>query len=93
MTTLLALYRRPDGGADALATFLRRYRGEHLSVERTLFFIRNSSMGLSDSSLWASTNITGLPSLTACAMPGFPPECSTSSSGRERDSERRWSVM
>ena len=32
MTTLLALYRRPDGGADALATFLRRYRGEHLPL-------------------------------------------------------------
>ena len=32
MTTLLALYRRPDGGDDALATFLRRYRAEHLPL-------------------------------------------------------------
>ena len=32
MTTLLALFRRPDGGADALATFLRRYREEHLPL-------------------------------------------------------------
>ena len=32
MTTLLALYRRPDGGADALATFERRYRDEHLPL-------------------------------------------------------------
>jgi uncharacterized protein (TIGR02118 family) len=32
MTTLLALYRRPDGGDDALATFLRRYREEHLPL-------------------------------------------------------------
>ena len=32
MTTLLALFRRPDGGADAVATFLRRYREEHLPL-------------------------------------------------------------
>ena len=32
MTTLLALYRRPDGGDDALATFLRRYHEEHLPL-------------------------------------------------------------
>ena len=32
MTTLLALYRRPDGGEDALATFLRRYHAEHLPL-------------------------------------------------------------
>jgi uncharacterized protein (TIGR02118 family) len=32
MTTLLALFRRPDGGEDALATFLRRYREEHLPI-------------------------------------------------------------
>ena len=32
MTTLLALFRRPDGGQDALATFERRYRDEHLPL-------------------------------------------------------------
>ena len=32
MTTLLAMYRRPDGGDDALATFLRRYEAEHLPL-------------------------------------------------------------
>jgi uncharacterized protein (TIGR02118 family) len=32
MTTLLVLYRRPDGGDEALATFLRRYREEHLPL-------------------------------------------------------------
>ena len=32
MTTLLVLYRRPDGGEDALATFLRRYHAEHLPL-------------------------------------------------------------
>lgn len=30
MTTLLALFRRPDGGPDALAEFERRYSAEHL---------------------------------------------------------------
>jgi uncharacterized protein (TIGR02118 family) len=32
LTTLLALFRRPAGGADALETFLRRYRAEHLPL-------------------------------------------------------------
>jgi len=32
MTTLLALYRAPDGGSEALDTFLHRYRTEHLPL-------------------------------------------------------------
>jgi uncharacterized protein (TIGR02118 family) len=32
MTTLLALYRRPAGGDEALAEFERRYAGEHLPL-------------------------------------------------------------
>jgi len=32
MTTLLALYRRPDGGDEAVETFRRRYREEHLPL-------------------------------------------------------------
>ncbi|HYK95687.1 MAG TPA: EthD family reductase [Candidatus Dormibacteraeota bacterium] len=32
MTTLLVLYRAPEGGADALATLERRYRDEHLPL-------------------------------------------------------------
>lgn len=32
MTTLLALYRRPEGGAEALAEFERRYATEHLPL-------------------------------------------------------------
>ncbi|MFL5673581.1 MAG: EthD family reductase [Chloroflexota bacterium] len=32
MTTLLALYRRPDGGPDAQATFEARYAAEHLPL-------------------------------------------------------------
>ena len=32
MTTLLALYRRPDGGPEVEATFERRYAAEHLAL-------------------------------------------------------------
>lgn len=32
--TLLALYRRPEGGDEALETFRRRYRDEHLPLIR-----------------------------------------------------------
>jgi len=32
MTTMLALFRRPEGGDDALATFERRYGQEHLPL-------------------------------------------------------------
>ena len=32
MTTLLVLYRRPDGGREALAEFERRYAAEHLPL-------------------------------------------------------------
>lgn len=35
MTTLLALYRRPDGGPEALATFEQRYAAEHLPLVAT----------------------------------------------------------
>jgi uncharacterized protein (TIGR02118 family) len=32
MTTFLALYRAPEGGAEALATFEARYRDEHMPL-------------------------------------------------------------
>ena len=32
MTTLLVLYRRPEGGTDAQLEFERRYAGEHLPL-------------------------------------------------------------
>ncbi|HEX3428896.1 MAG TPA: EthD family reductase [Candidatus Limnocylindrales bacterium] len=32
MTTLLVLYRRPDGGPEALAEFERRYADEHMPL-------------------------------------------------------------
>jgi len=30
--TLLALYKRPDGGDEALQTFWQRYRDEHMPL-------------------------------------------------------------
>ena len=32
MTTLLVLYRAPEGGAEGLATFENRYRDEHMPL-------------------------------------------------------------
>ena len=32
MTTLLVLYKAPEGGEDALATFESRYRAEHMPL-------------------------------------------------------------
>ena len=32
MTTLLAIFRRPEGDDEAVSTFLRRYREEHLPL-------------------------------------------------------------
>jgi len=32
VTTLLVLFRRPEGGGEALATLERRYRDEHLAL-------------------------------------------------------------
>jgi uncharacterized protein (TIGR02118 family) len=39
--TLLALYHRPDGGAEALQTFRRRYRDEHLPLIRQVPGLRS----------------------------------------------------
>jgi len=39
--TLLALYRRPEGGDEALATFRRRYRDEHLPLIRRVPGLRS----------------------------------------------------
>ena len=39
--TLLALYRRPEGGDDALATFRRRYADEHLPLIRKVPGLRS----------------------------------------------------
>jgi uncharacterized protein (TIGR02118 family) len=44
MTTLLALYRRPEGGPDAQAEFERRYTAEHLPLVAGTPGLRSSSV-------------------------------------------------
>jgi len=44
MTTLLALYRRPEGGEGAAETFQRRYREEHLPLVAQTPGLRSTSV-------------------------------------------------
>jgi uncharacterized protein (TIGR02118 family) len=44
MTTLLVLYRRPDGGPAAQETFERRYATEHLPLVATTPGLRETSV-------------------------------------------------
>jgi len=44
-TTLLALYRRPEGGPEATAAFLRRYETEHLPLVRRVPGLRALRVG------------------------------------------------
>ena len=57
MTTLLALYRRPDGGDDALATFLRRYRDEHLPLVAQTPGLRSTRVQRVAEALGAETDL------------------------------------
>ena len=57
MTTLLALYRRPDGGADALATFLRRYHAEHLPLVAATPGLRSTRVQRVDQALGGETDL------------------------------------
>jgi len=63
MTTLLALYRRPDGGADALATFLRRYRGEHLPLVAGTPGLRATRVQRVNEALGAETDLVMITSM------------------------------
>jgi uncharacterized protein (TIGR02118 family) len=42
--TLLALYKRPEGGEEALSTFWRRYRGEHMPLIEKVPGLRGTKM-------------------------------------------------
>jgi uncharacterized protein (TIGR02118 family) len=63
MTTLLVLYRAPDGGDDALATLERRYRDEHLPLVA-------QTPGLRSTRVWRVTEALGAETdfALACAM-------------------------
>jgi uncharacterized protein (TIGR02118 family) len=45
MTTLLVLFRRPEGGAEAQATFERRYATEHLPLVAGTPGLRETRVG------------------------------------------------
>jgi uncharacterized protein (TIGR02118 family) len=57
MTTLLALYRRPDGGPDAQATFERRYADEHLPLVAGTPGLRSSSVRRVTQALGGETDL------------------------------------
>jgi uncharacterized protein (TIGR02118 family) len=57
MTTLLALYRRPEGGPDALATFLGRYHAEHLPLVAATPGLRATRVQVVDQALGGETDL------------------------------------
>ena len=57
MTTLLALYRRPDGGDEPLATFLRRYHEEHLPLVEGTPGLRSTRVQRVDQALGGETDL------------------------------------
>lgn len=70
MTTLLVLYRRPDGagpdgsdGSEALATFERRYRDEHLPLVAATPGLRSTRVWRVREALGGETDL-----VLACAM-------------------------
>ena len=57
MTTLLALYRRPEGGDEALATFLRRYQAEHLPLVAATPGLRSTRVQRVEQALGGETDL------------------------------------
>ena len=57
MTTLLVLYRRPDGGDEALATFERRYAAEHMPLVAQTPGLRATRVGRVSEALGAETDL------------------------------------
>ncbi|HET9755152.1 MAG TPA: EthD family reductase [Candidatus Limnocylindrales bacterium] len=57
MTTLLALYRRPDGGDAALAEFERRYAAEHLPLVAQTPGLRSTEVRRVSQALGAETDL------------------------------------
>jgi uncharacterized protein (TIGR02118 family) len=64
MTTLLALYRRPEGGPDALATFERRYATEHLPLVAGTPGLRETRVRRVVEALGAETDLVMVTTMT-----------------------------
>lgn len=64
MTTLLALFRRPDGGPDAQATFERRYGEEHLPLVAGTPGLRETRVQRVASALGGETDLILITSMT-----------------------------
>ena len=71
MTTLLALYRRPDGGPEAQATFERRYTEEHLPLVAGTPGLRKTRAGRVSEALGGETDLI-LVTIDALRRPGGP---------------------
>jgi uncharacterized protein (TIGR02118 family) len=63
MTTLLVLYRRPEGGPDALETLERRYRDDHLPLVAQTPGLRGTRVWRVAEALGGETDLA-----FACAM-------------------------
>jgi uncharacterized protein (TIGR02118 family) len=63
MTTLLAMFRRPDGGDEALATFLRRYHAEHLPLVAATPGLRATRVQRVDQALGGETDLVLMTSM------------------------------
>jgi uncharacterized protein (TIGR02118 family) len=57
MTTLLVLYRRPEGGPDALAEFERRYATEHMPLVAQTVGLRATRVRRVTEALGAETDL------------------------------------
>lgn len=57
MTTLLVLYRRPDGGPDTAAEFERRYRTEHLPAMASTPGLRSTRVRRVSGTLGGETDL------------------------------------
>ena len=57
MTTLLALYRRPEGGTEALVEFERRYAAEHLPLVAQTPGLRTTRVQRVSQALGAETDL------------------------------------
>jgi uncharacterized protein (TIGR02118 family) len=64
MTTLLALYRAPDGGPEALATFERRYATEHLPLVSETPGLRETRVRRVASALGGETDLVLITTMT-----------------------------